>query len=115
VPITAAALPPARGELFAFGRMIMHPDYESKVLYAGEGMNASIAVSKSEEGFRFFHVSGKGEASSRPVDMRLQRMLGHLSGLLNPKPRSVLVVGFGAGVTAGSFLPRDQTHRDLRN
>jgi spermidine synthase len=36
--------------------------------------------------------------------MRLQRMLGHLPGLLNPKPRSVLVVGFGAGVTAGSFV-----------
>ena len=36
--------------------------------------------------------------------MRLQRMLGHLPGLLNPDPRSVLVVGFGAGVTAGSFV-----------
>ena len=36
--------------------------------------------------------------------MRLQRMLGHLSVLLNPKPQSVLVVGFGAGVTAGAFV-----------
>jgi spermidine synthase len=31
-------------------------------------------------------------------------MLGHLSGLLHSKPRSVLIVGFGAGVTAGSFV-----------
>jgi spermidine synthase len=36
--------------------------------------------------------------------MRLQRMLGHIPALLHPNPRSVLVVGFGAGVTAGSFV-----------
>jgi len=36
--------------------------------------------------------------------MRLQRMLGHVPALLHPKPRSVLVVGCGAGVTAGSFV-----------
>jgi spermidine synthase len=35
--------------------------------------------------------------------MRLQRMLGHLPALLHPKAESVLVVGCGAGVTAGSF------------
>ena len=35
--------------------------------------------------------------------MKLQRMLGHLPGLIHPNPRSVLVVGFGGGVTAGTF------------
>ena len=37
--------------------------------------------------------------------MRLQRMLAHLPALVHPNPKSVLVVGFGAGVTAGSFIP----------
>ena len=37
--------------------------------------------------------------------MRLQRMMGHLPALIRPAPRSVLVFGFGAGVTAGSFVP----------
>jgi len=32
-------------------------------------------------------------------------MLGNLPALIHQKPRSVLVVGFGAGVTAGSFVP----------
>jgi spermidine synthase len=50
-----------------------------------------------------FHISGKIEASSEPQDMRLQRMLGHLPALAHPQPRSVLVVGCGAGVTAGTF------------
>ena len=108
VPVVAALLaytaPPVPTELFAFGRTIMSPVYEPKMLYAGEGLNSSIAVSENEDGYRFFHVSGKTEASNYPVDMRLQRMLGHLPGLLNPKPQSVLVVGFGAGVTAGSFV-----------
>jgi spermidine synthase len=36
--------------------------------------------------------------------MRLQRLLGHLPALLHPAPRSVLVVGCGAGVTAGTFV-----------
>jgi spermidine synthase len=36
--------------------------------------------------------------------MRLQRMLGHISAQLANEPKSVLVVGFGAGVTAGSFV-----------
>jgi spermidine synthase len=67
-------------------------------------MNSSIAVSEMASGVRNFHVSGKVEASSEPQDMRLQRMLGHLSALLDNEPKSVLVVGFGAGVTAGSFV-----------
>ena len=37
--------------------------------------------------------------------MRMQVMLGEIPALLHPQPRSVLVVGFGAGVTAGSVLP----------
>jgi len=66
-------------------------------------MNASVAVTE-ELGVRSFHVCGKVEASTHWQDMRLQRMLGHLPALLHPEPRSVLVVGCGAGVTAGSFV-----------
>ena len=66
-------------------------------------MNASVAVTKLSSGVRNFHVSGKIEASTDTRDMRLQRMLGHLPALLHSKPRAVLVVGCGAGVTAGSF------------
>jgi spermidine synthase len=42
--------------------------------------------------------------------MRLQRMLGHISALVDQDPRSVLIVGFGAGVTAGSFT----TYPDIK-
>jgi spermidine synthase len=43
--------------------------------------------------------------------MRLQRMLGHLPALVHPEPKSVLVVGCGAGVTAGSFVTYPSVER----
>ena len=76
--------------------------------YVGEGMNVSVAVTRNAAGERFFHGAGKVQASSLPEDMRLQRMLGHLSALACKNPdqvEDVLVVACGAGVTAGSFVP----------
>jgi spermidine synthase len=75
--------------------------------YVGEGMNVSVAVTKTAEGSRFFHGAGKVQASSQPQDMRLQRMLGHLSALICENParvEDVMVIACGAGVTAGSFI-----------
>ncbi len=92
------------GSVVAYGRHLATQTEAFDILYMGEGMNASIAVSQMENGVRNFHVSGKVEASSEPQDMRLQRMLGHISALFHSKPVSVLVVGCGAGVTAGSFV-----------
>ncbi|MGA3018955.1 MAG: fused MFS/spermidine synthase [Bryobacteraceae bacterium] len=92
------------GMLIAYGRRIMISSGSSKLLYAGEGMNSSIAITQWNDGAIQFHVSGKVEASTEPYDMRLQRMLGHMPALFAPQPKSVLVVGFGAGVTAGSFV-----------
>jgi len=97
--------------LIAYGRRITLSANHSEILYAGEGMNASIAISRWDDGAVQFHVSGKVEASTEPYDMRLQRMLGHMPALLHSKPRSVLVVGFGAGVTAGSFVLHPEVRR----
>jgi spermidine synthase len=90
--------------VIAYGRHLATSATSANALYMAEGMNASIAITLWNDGQRMFHVSGKVEASSEPHDMRLQRMLGHLPALVHPNPRSVLIVGFGAGVTAGSFV-----------
>jgi spermidine synthase len=89
----------------AYGRRMAIQTDPGRLLYLGEGMNSSVAISELPDGrTHYFHVSGKVEASTEPYDMRLQRMLGHLSALIHREPRSVLVVGFGAGVTAGTFV-----------
>jgi spermidine synthase len=90
--------------VYGYGRHLPTTVGTSEVLYVGEGMNSSIAVSLLDDGATFFHVSGKVEASTEPHDMRLQRLLGHMSALMHEKPKKTLVVGFGAGVTAGSFV-----------
>ncbi|MGE5191716.1 MAG: spermidine synthase, partial [Deltaproteobacteria bacterium] len=99
------------GELIAYGRNVPTETGKATILFQGEGMNSSVAVTMLVDGTRNFHVSGKVEASSVPQDMRLQKMLGHIPALLHPKPRSVLVVGCGAGVTAGSFVVHPAVER----
>lgn len=99
-------------EMVAFGRQAAGRLGTVTELYRGEGMNSTIAVSEplQNPGTRHFHVAGKVEASNTPQDMRLQLLLGNLPALFHPRPQKVLVVGFGAGVTAGSFVP----HPDLK-
>ena len=101
--IAAASVAPIPPEVIAYGRQIA-TFRGNRYLYTGEGLNSSVAVSEAPGGVRNFHVSGKVEASSEILDMRLQRLLGHVSALMHPEPKSILVVGFGAGVTAGSFV-----------
>ena len=71
-------------------------------LYVGEGMNSSPAVSRDLNGTLSYYNVGKIQASTLPQDMRLQRMLGHLTTLIPVDPREVLVIACGAGVTAGA-------------
>jgi spermidine synthase len=99
-------------ELVAFGRSLPSrpQDHPWQDLYVGEGMNSSVAVTQYGNS-RNFHVSGKVEASTDLADMRLQRMLGHIPALLHAKPRSVLVVGCGAGVTAGCFVVHPEVEK----
>jgi len=90
-------------QLVAYGRLLTQTNLDAQPLYVGEGINSTVAVTELPDGSRNFHVAGKVEASTGAADMRLQRMLGHLPAILHPNPRSILVVGCGAGVTAGSF------------
>jgi spermidine synthase len=102
--LMAARVSDVPGELIAYGRRMTTSTGRSEILFTAEGMNSSIAISRWNDGAIQFHVSGKVEASTEPYDMRLQRMLGHLPALIHGQPRSALIVGFGAGVTAGTFV-----------
>ncbi|MGA2119094.1 MAG: fused MFS/spermidine synthase [Bryobacteraceae bacterium] len=102
---------PTPGMLIAYGRRIMTSAPRSQLLYSGEGINSSIAITRWDDGAVQFHVSGKVEASTESYDMRLQRMLGHIPALFHSGPHSVLVVGFGAGVTAGTFVVHPEVRR----
>ena len=90
------------GILVAYGRYAASRLGQADVIDMREGWNASIAVTRLSNGVLNYHNAGKVQASSEPQDMRLQRMLGHMTTLIPKDPKRVLVIGFGAGVTAGA-------------
>ena len=106
VLLLAATLPLVHavpGVLAGYGRWaVTWLHSQGQFIFVGEGRNATLAVSQMDSGVRNYHNAGKVQASSTPEDMRLQRMLGHLTTLLARDPANVLVIGCGAGVTAGA-------------
>ncbi|HVZ24375.1 MAG TPA: fused MFS/spermidine synthase, partial [Vicinamibacterales bacterium] len=96
---TVHAIP---GIFAAYGRYTATRLGEADVIYVGEGWNATVAVSRLSNGVLNYHNAGKVQASSEPQDMRLQRMLGHMTTLIPRQAKKVLVIGCGAGVTAGA-------------
>jgi spermidine synthase len=108
---------PIPGILAAYGRYAATRLGEADIIYMGEGWSATVAVSRLSNGVLNYHNAGKVQASSEPQDMRLQRMLGHMTTLIPPSAKKVLVIGCGAGVTAGAVsvdpVVTDQTIAEI--
>jgi spermidine synthase len=115
--LLARAVPPLEGLLVAYGRYAATWVNQNEIIYVGEGVTASVAVSRTPNGVLNYHNAGKVQASSEPQDMRLQRMLGHITTLVPANPAKVLVIGCGAGVTAGAVsidpMVKDQTIAEI--
>ena len=93
---------PIPGIFAAYGRYTATRVGQAEVIYMGEGWNATVAVTRLGGNVLNYHNAGKVQASSEPQDMRLQRMLGHLTTLIPQQAKKVVVIGCGAGVTAGA-------------
>jgi spermidine synthase len=100
--LLARVVPPIPGILVAYGRYAATWVGQNEIVYVDEGVTASVAVSRTPSGVLNYHNAGKVQASSEPQDMKLQRMLGHITTLVPTAPTKVLVIGCGAGVTAGA-------------
>ncbi|MEM7306908.1 MAG: hypothetical protein AAF682_09570 [Planctomycetota bacterium] len=111
-----AALPVARGRMSRFGALAAAAAGLSILALAGErpavvahevGVQATASVTEARQGervVRALRVNGKVVASTAPVDLRLQRLLGHVPGVVHGEVKSALVIGLGTGMTAGSLL-----------
>src|SRR5688572_5973892 len=115
--VLARAVPPLPGLLVAYGRYAATWVGINQIVYVGEGITAAVAVSRTNDGVLNYHNAGKVQASSEPQDMKLQRMLGHITTLVPENPAKVLVIGCGAGVTAGAVsidpMVKDQTIAEI--
>ena len=101
--VLAWQLPPQSAAVVAYGPDALLFPKEMQALEVREGMNSTVAITRRSDGITEISVSGHVEASDQLADMRLQRMVGHLPALLHPNPVKILGIGFGAGVSAGSF------------
>src|SRR4029079_5445301 len=100
--LLSRTIQPIPGIFAAYGRYTATRLGQAEVIYMGEGWNATVAVPRLPGGVLNYHNAGKVQASSEPQDMRLQRMLGHMTTLVPRQAKKVLVIGCGAGVTAGA-------------
>jgi spermidine synthase len=107
--VLALGVSPVPGVLIAFGRGAAEWATTSKysdtgrILYQGEGVNEFVAVSRGSGGEMTFHATGKVQASTLAPDMRLELLLAHLSHLVPKNSSNALVIGCGAGITAGAL------------
>lgn len=72
------------------------------LLYYRDGINTTISVDQTGPTL-YYRSNGKTDASTDPVDMANQLLLGHLPMLLHPAPSDVFVLGLGTGVTASAI------------
>jgi spermidine synthase len=70
------------------------------LLFYREGREAVVSVTRSDAG-TFLAINGKIDASDQ-ADAATQKLLAHVPLALHPDPRTVFIVGWGSGCTAGS-------------
>ena len=78
----------------------------NKVLFYKEGASATVGVIEQPIASgtqNVLLINGKGDASS-VSDLPTQVLLGQVPMMFHPQPDTVLVIGFGSGVTVGSVL-----------
>jgi len=81
-----------------------------EVVFFREGVNETVAVTRTA-GLQSYVVNGRPEASTAPVDVQLQRSLGHIPMLLHPHPRSVFILGTGTAMTLGACARHPSVER----
>jgi len=85
-------------------------DGATRALFHSVGRDSTVSVLETTEqaigqaGVRSLLVNGKVVATTAPVDLRLQRLLGTIPAHLHSAPKSALVIGLGTGMTAGALL-----------
>jgi spermidine synthase len=84
---------------FAIALARRHPG--ERLLWSQEGPQASVNVHQMANA-RVLYLDGKHQADDTPLVVRIHREIGALALAVHPRPRKVLVIGLGGGVTAGA-------------
>ncbi len=91
---------------------VVGPDSGATVLYLREEAHANVMVA-SKFGVTSLVVNTKGDASTGRGDMQTQLLLAHVPLFMHLQARSLLVIGYGSGITVGSALRHPIEHADV--
>jgi spermidine synthase len=75
----------------------------NNVLFFAEGAHCNVLVTEGEADGRALRVNGKVDATDTG-DQRTQLGLAYFPRFLNPQARSIFIIGYGSGTTAGASL-----------
>jgi spermidine synthase len=84
-----------------------------KLLYFKETITGDVQVAESQSADygRILRIDGRQVASDGQVDVASHKYPAHLMVFLNNRPKTALLIAFGAGGTAGSILRYDEVQR----
>jgi Spermidine synthase len=84
-----------------------------KLLYFKETITGDVQVAESQSADygRILRIDGRQVASDGQVDVASHKYPAHLMVFLKDRPKTALLIAFGAGGTAGSILRYDEVQR----
>jgi len=99
---------PGGGRMFSSAHRPHMP--EGTPLYYREGVCNTVEVIQESQGNRFLILDGGVNSTTSPdgVGLRIHRLMSQQPLLLPENPQSILLIAFGAGVTAGATLAFDE-------
>lgn len=80
-------------------------------LFLEEDANTTVLAVSSEDG-SYLYVNGKPDASTTS-DLSTQLLLAHVPMFMTPEAKSLLVIGYGSGITFGSAMLHPVERADL--
>ncbi|MFT3713941.1 MAG: fused MFS/spermidine synthase [Archangium sp.] len=94
-----------KGEFSDFATFETEAKTRATTKFYADDVFASVMVAEQKGDHRFLRINGKADGSNDRGDLDTQALAAHLGMLLHPgQPKRVLLVGIGAGITAGSLL-----------
>jgi spermidine synthase len=103
--LLAWSVPAVPGDFIAFGRFVPQRARSATVVYAAEGRNATVAVTRDTGSSLTLQRGGETH------DIHVERIVGEVTASTPPDPESFLVLGLGAGVAAGAVAMSPGTRR----
>jgi spermidine synthase len=86
---------------------------DSEVEWFREGIETTVSVVKGQDGVRTLYTNSRGQANDEAGLVEYHRRIAHTPLLVRPQASEALIVGLGAGHTAGSILQHEGTRVEV--